>query len=387
MKTVAIVGSHPDTRSDAPWDNPAVDIWVFNEAANQSWVKRWDAVFQLHLPTVYRNPHNRTDPKHWEWLQKKHGKPIYMQKTDALVLDSEEYPLEQIYRRFLRGFTKWTPDGLDHLKYFTSTISFAFALALYQGYERVLVYGVEMASTTEYVYQRDCTAFWLGLLLGHGVKVELHSAVAIFDQPLYGFDGDLTYAPELFENRLIEKRALMAEIETRCDQAKIILEGTDVGDNAALQKAMKERFDALSKRGEMKGVIHTLEIYLEKCNAMINETGVAMLSRQEFEFNTAAAQGEMEKIKTNINRMDGVMDYLYRAFTASREMKALKGFFEVAMQQHLFGEQLGEQAGRVNENLYWLQRADAMYKAAGGQKSVDAFEAMQGKFVAELNVR
>ena len=88
MKTLAIVGSHPATRDNAPWDNHSIDIWVFNEAAREAWVKRWDAVFQLHKPTIYRNPNNRTDPKHWEWLQQVHGKPIYMQAHDPMVPDS-----------------------------------------------------------------------------------------------------------------------------------------------------------------------------------------------------------------------------------------------------------------------------------------------------------
>lgn len=387
MKTLAIVGSHPDTRDNAPWDNPAVDIWVFNEAPNQSWVKRWDAVFQLHLPTVYRNPYNRTDPKHWEWLQGAHGKPIYMQARDPLVPDSVEYPLEKIYKRFLHGFTKWTPDGLDHLKYFTSTIAFAFALALYQNYERVLVYGIEMASTTEYVYQRDCTAFWLGILLGYGVKVELHSAIAIFEQPLYGFDGDLTYTPEMFEKRLAVKLEEQVPADEQCKLTQLMLEQTNFSDTAALQKNMKGRFDALSKRGELKGAIHALEIFVQKCRTMINETGMAMIARQEFEFNTASAQKEIETTKMNIQRLDGVMDYLYRAYTHTKDPNALKGFMEVAAQQHQIGEQLGDQVGRVNENLYWLQRADAVYKAAGGQKSMDAFQAMQGKFLTELNLK
>jgi len=29
---VAIVGSHPETRNQAPWDDLSFDIWVFNEA-------------------------------------------------------------------------------------------------------------------------------------------------------------------------------------------------------------------------------------------------------------------------------------------------------------------------------------------------------------------
>lgn len=387
MKTLAIVGSHPETREQAPFDNPAVAVWVFNEAPNQSWVKRWDADFQMHLPTVYRNPYNRTDPKHWEWLQQKHGKPIYMQAVDPNVPDSKAYPMEAICKRFLRNFVAWEPDGLKHLKYFTSTIAMALALAAYQGYERIQVYGVEMASTTEYVYQRDCTAFWFGLLLGLGIQVELHSALGIFDQPIYGFDGDLVYRPEMFSDRLAEKRQAVGAADERVAKAQERLQNTDVEDAAALANAMKERFDAGSQRGELKGEIETLLVYLDKTNAMIADTGIALIARQEYEFNTAAAQKEIEVIKGNINRADGVLDYLHRAYTATKDQRAAQGFAALASQQHSMGEQLGFQVGKVNENMFWLKRADGLYKAAGGQKSVDAFEAMQGKFLAELNIK
>jgi hypothetical protein len=68
MKTVAIVGSHPRTRQEFDFNRKYCDIWAFNEAVSQGWCTKADAVFQMHAPVIWKNPGNRNDPKHFEWL-------------------------------------------------------------------------------------------------------------------------------------------------------------------------------------------------------------------------------------------------------------------------------------------------------------------------------
>lgn len=179
MKKLAIVGAEEHTRSLAPWDDPEFDIWVFNEWANAPWCKRWDALLQIHSPSVYRNLNNRKDPKHWEWLQQKHGKPIYMQEVDSLVPDSVKLPRLLPTRLLYEG---------KRQKYFRATVCYAIALALYQGYKQIDVYGVELASHAEYRSQRDCFIFWVGVAIGQGAKINLHCCKGLFDAPLYGFE-------------------------------------------------------------------------------------------------------------------------------------------------------------------------------------------------------
>jgi len=107
MKTVAIVGSHRETRDLAPWDDPNIEIWAFNEAYSQKihgddgepyqWCKRADVVFQLHDPVVYQSVNNRSDRHHWEWLQAEHENlRIYMQYHDDLIPNSNIFFLNFI---------------------------------------------------------------------------------------------------------------------------------------------------------------------------------------------------------------------------------------------------------------------------------------------------
>jgi len=85
---IAIVGTHPATRENAPWGDSDYLIWLFNETPASPWVKRWDASFQLHAPEVYTSTNNFVDPSHWAWLQQPHpGRVIYMQQRDERVCD------------------------------------------------------------------------------------------------------------------------------------------------------------------------------------------------------------------------------------------------------------------------------------------------------------
>lgn len=178
MKKLAIVGAEKQTRGDAPYDNPDFDIWVFNEWATAKWCKRWDALLQIHKPKIYTGKPDspEKDPNHWQFLQQKHGKPIYMIDVDPRVPDSVKYPLREIVEKY-------------QTRYFRATVCYAIALALYQGYEEIHIYGVELNNHAEYKSQRDCFIFWNGV--GNG-KIKLHSCKGLFDKPLYGFEDFMT---------------------------------------------------------------------------------------------------------------------------------------------------------------------------------------------------
>lgn len=173
MKKLAIVGAEKGTRHLAPYGDPDYDIWVFNEWATADWCKRWDALIQIHAPNIYKNSKEKD---YWAWLQRKHDKPIYMQAVDPQVPDSVKYPLDEIIEKY-------------NTRYFRATICYAIALALFQGYEEIHVYGVELNAHAEYKSQRDCFIFWNGV--AHG-RIKLHCCRGLFDKPLYGFEDYMT---------------------------------------------------------------------------------------------------------------------------------------------------------------------------------------------------
>jgi hypothetical protein len=212
MKTVAIVGSHPRTRATAPFGDKNKEIWVFNSAPTSDWCSRCTAVFEMHGPEEYTSPIVENS-QYWAFLQNQDAVPVYMQAQDERVKNCKVFPLEEINQKYTGNFKR----GGDPIYYYTSSVCYAIALALHQGFERIELYGVEMETNTEYLYQRDGVGLWLGIALGHGVEVYLPDHSFIFDAPRYGYDdrNDVRVTREDFEERAKQIYAKIIEAEKK----------------------------------------------------------------------------------------------------------------------------------------------------------------------------
>lgn len=93
-------------------------------------------------------------------------------------IDRGNYPLRDIVEYF----------GTD---YFSNTVDYALALAIFEGFKEIDLYGVNMANGTEYAYQKPGVDFWCGMAMGKGVKVRVfgeHSTIMkTRDGKLYGY--------------------------------------------------------------------------------------------------------------------------------------------------------------------------------------------------------
>lgn len=207
VKTVAIVGSHPKTRMNAPWGDKSIDLWVFNSAPTAEWCKRATAVFEVHPAGEYTNP-LVTKSEYWSWLQGQHVTDVIMAQKDPRVPMAKAYPLDLIIKTYLSGFRR----GKEVNKYFTSTPCYAIAYALYMGYKRIELYGIEMETNSEYIYQRDGVGLWIGIALGLGVTVVLDQYTSMFLSQLYGFDDDHSHITreDLEENAIEIQKAFDA---------------------------------------------------------------------------------------------------------------------------------------------------------------------------------
>lgn len=91
--------------------------------------------------------------------------------------DLTNYPLKEIVKKF----------GTD---YFTNTIDFMIALAIYEGFTEIDFYGVNMAHKSEYEYQIPGVSFWCGIAMGRGVKIKFHGNSMIMKSEnnlIYGY--------------------------------------------------------------------------------------------------------------------------------------------------------------------------------------------------------
>jgi len=64
----------------------------------------------------------------------------------------------------------------EHFKtdYFASGITYAMALAMYQGATQIDIWGVSLSVSDEYAYQKPCMEYWIGRAQGMGIKVTIH---------------------------------------------------------------------------------------------------------------------------------------------------------------------------------------------------------------------
>lgn len=83
---------------------------------------------------------------------------------------TESYPLKEIKEEF-------------QTTYFRNTISYTIAMAIYEGYEMLKLYGVDQGPQWNYIANRPYVMFWLGVATGRGVKWELSDS-SILKHPL-----------------------------------------------------------------------------------------------------------------------------------------------------------------------------------------------------------
>ena len=344
MRKLAIVGSGPLTRDNAPWDDSSFDIWVFNEAANSPWCKRWDAVFQMHPAELYQ-AHNTKDPKHWDWLQQEHGKPIYMQAVDPLVPDSVPFPLENAI-------------ALTGYRYLAATVADAVALGILQEYDEIHMWGVEL-SFTEYQYQAECIRFWAGFAKGRlGEKFQMHCAEHLFEAPLYGYEGSFSFGKEFFEERRDDLDKQWMEQEKQLKRLKDKLAEAIYEMKFDKVQTIAQEFNTLAlQTGETSGALAEAERYVG--------FGDRYADRGGFEYAAAKSQRDGEAKKVEMLQTVGVAQYIWNVW---RQVKTNEATQQLRHFLQLMGEQAynaGALLGMYKENINYIQKYDAMYQAMG----------------------
>ena len=368
--TVAIIGSHPRTRGEFDFTRADCDIWVFNETlsgTSAKWCPRADAVFQMHEEAIWRNPLNRNDPGHWKWLQTQTDTPVYMQEQYPDVPRSVKYPLDEIVDRF-------------SIRYFTSSVAYAIALACYLGYRRIELYGVEMETNTAYQYQRDGVALWLGVARGMGVELDAH--ISLFDMPLYGYEGEVTIPYAKFGERIAELQPGLDDLSAQYKAAMIDLQkafdlfagdGSDKTEKILFTAAEKQR--ALSSAlGEISGRMQENKRYQGKADTMTENAGTYLFSRQEFE--SAAAELKKAADTSNLEYVayGNTLDHIHRNVKAAakKSPKRLKllDLYKQHIQEYLkLANRTALYVGASKENYEYLHWLDKHVRAAGGEKS------------------
>ena len=214
-KTVAIVGYSITSCSHAPYDDERVEIWTLNEAHEMPWMKRFTRHFQMHKREYFeRDVTIRGNTDHLAWLKEEHDFPIYMQYVEEDIPASVKYPLYDIHKKLMSNVEVGEE---KNKKYFTSTMSFMIALAIYEGFERIEIYGVELGDEAEYIHQKACVEFWLGQACARGIDLYFPEYCKLLDAPLYAYEKTIITGAYLLEDMNIADRFVNTEFLKELD--------------------------------------------------------------------------------------------------------------------------------------------------------------------------
>ena len=239
MKSVAIYGFAPQTRGLIEHSN-ADEVWslncFYNFGLDESRVTR---TFEIH--NLWHHWINRELPGadyYWRWLREKHPFCVYVPKVRQDFVDDyyrikaicengygdlgddEKYLLSQelkqveiamnffrdvkgdIRRYPLEAIMDDTIPLIPHIDtglfpergiepYYISSIDYMIALAIYERFDRIELYGVELREQTEWAMQKSGATFWVGFARGRGIDVYIPKKSVLMSAPLYGKDeGD-----------------------------------------------------------------------------------------------------------------------------------------------------------------------------------------------------
>jgi hypothetical protein len=366
--TVAIIGSHPRTRGEFDFDRTDCDIWVFNEAVSGTqWCKRADAVFQMHAEAIWRNPANRNDPEHLQWLQTQTGTVVYMQEQYSDVPRAIKFPIDEIVDKF-------------HIRYFTSSVAYALALACHLNYKRIELYGAEMETNTEYQFQRDGVALWLGVACGLGIELDLH--ISLFDQPLYGYEGEVTMPYERFGERITELKPALDDLSAQYKAAMVDLQkafelfsgSSDIQTENTLFAAAEKQRALSSALGEISGRMQENKHYQGKADTMRAAAGEYIFSRQEFESAASDLKKQAEKSNLEYVAFGNTLDHIHRNVKVAAKKSPKRAKLMEVYRQHIqeylkIANRTALFVGASKENYEFLAWLDKHIRAAGGQKS------------------
>lgn len=245
---IAIVGNHRMTWDEAPYGDPAWEIWC--QGSNVAYMPRWDRCFEIHsIPKLVKLYEG--DPVAWPIWEKRWGVMksarqgiIYMHDVHPEVPQSVKLDKDHLVRKYGKQLL-WIGRHIDGKPSralrtrpppFDATTCWQIAKAIEELAPKVRrgktcwlgVWGVDMETAGEYIEQRAPVWFFLGLAAGKGIKLVLpEMADLLKSSALYGYEEESEFA------------AFAKEIKDECLRTEITM------DEAISRGASKEEQDRL----------------------------------------------------------------------------------------------------------------------------------------------
>ncbi len=171
-RKICVSGFAEATRDQANKLDKSYQIWALNRC--YTFLKRWDRWFEVHEKELYTGKTGLREAGYMEII-KKSKVPVYMMHPDESMGQAVQYPFAEICHYY--GCLVNSGSGDESFEYYTTSIAYMLALALYehqaldQPVQEIFICGVDMSAFSEYSEQLPCVSFWLGAIMGAGIKV------------------------------------------------------------------------------------------------------------------------------------------------------------------------------------------------------------------------
>jgi len=171
---IAVLGSHPATVMQAPFDQDWLIYACSPHNVEERELPRFDEWFEIHKPIADKT-------RGYRYLRYLEDVPlVWMRDKDAMPLfkNAQEYPEEELKKEFCSNM-------------FTSSIAFIQAKAIMKcmelGIKQIGLWGVMQASKTEYFYQRPGIQYFIWEALRRDIDVICPEASHLFQPPEENF--------------------------------------------------------------------------------------------------------------------------------------------------------------------------------------------------------
>lgn len=151
----------------APWEGPVPEgaaLWGSAKCLDLQKAPPLDVLFLLHDPEEWLDEQGAQDyiARVNSW-----GGRVICRRAREDLNRSREFPLREVVTRF-------------GLCYFTSTMAWQIAYALYLGVGKITIHRVfALPGSLDYFEQKPCLDFWAGVALGMGVELEISADSSI----------------------------------------------------------------------------------------------------------------------------------------------------------------------------------------------------------------
>ena len=220
---VSIVGFCNTSRDYTPYKDPDMEVWGLNRGA--IFMPNADRWFEMHGRNIYTMQQRRPG-RHVDWLNNFNG-PVYMHQVFEDVKNSVALPLQELADDL--GIHLWRVDKAGKQTdttgepYLSSSIAYEIALAIWEGFKEIHLYGVDLNTESEYAWQKPGVEYLLGVAVGRGIKVVLPDNCPLIKGKLYG-RGFMSKEPEQmsYEQLDVRMKSLKSEQEQVAQEATML---------------------------------------------------------------------------------------------------------------------------------------------------------------------